>query len=112
MAETDCTKRSMGRSSRGTQYQTHKKESSVKVEVKSEPSLDVPTPKPRGKGRGEHPKRSRWSPPTTTTQTLALFRTTKTSAKYSEKLATNPIKNILNENLHLISAAILNYNFS
>ena len=41
----------------GTQYQTHKKESSVKVEVKSEPSLDVPTPKPRGKGRGETSKK-------------------------------------------------------
>ena len=37
----------------GTQYQTHKKEDSTKVEVKSEPSLNVPTPKPRGKGRGK-----------------------------------------------------------
>ena len=34
----------------GTQYQTHKKEGSAKIEVKSEPSLNVPTPKPRGKG--------------------------------------------------------------
>ena len=34
----------------GMQYQTHKKEGSVKVEVKSEPGLNIPTPTPRGRG--------------------------------------------------------------
>ena len=40
----------------GMQYQTHK-EDSTKVEVKSEPSLNIPTPKPRGKGRGKLSKK-------------------------------------------------------
>ena len=42
---------------RRTQYQTHKKEGSVKIEVKSEPNLTIPTPTPRGKGRGRPSKK-------------------------------------------------------
>ena len=34
----------------GTQYQTHKKEGSVKIEVKTEPGQNIPTPTPRGRG--------------------------------------------------------------
>ena len=41
----------------GTQYQTLKKEDSMKAEVKSEPSLDVPTLRPKGKGRGKTSKK-------------------------------------------------------
>ena len=37
----------------GTQYQTLKKEDSIKSEIKPEPKLDVPTPWPKGKGRGK-----------------------------------------------------------
>ena len=41
----------------GTQYQTLKKEDSMKAEVKLEPSLDVPTLRPKGKGRGKMSKK-------------------------------------------------------
>ena len=41
----------------GMQYQTHKKEGSVKVEIKSEPGLNIPTPTPRGRARGRPSKK-------------------------------------------------------
>ena len=34
----------------GMQYQTHKKEGSAKIEVKTEPGLNISTPTPRGRG--------------------------------------------------------------
>ena len=34
----------------GMQYQTRKKEGSAKIEVKTEPGLNIPTPIPRGRG--------------------------------------------------------------
>ena len=41
----------------GTQYQMHKKEGSAKIEVKSEPGLNIPTPTPRGRGQGRPTKK-------------------------------------------------------
>ena len=41
----------------GTQYQTHKKEGSMKIEVKTEPGHNIPMPTPRGRGRGRPSKK-------------------------------------------------------
>ena len=41
----------------GMQYQAHKKEGLAKIEVKTEPGLNIPTPTPRGRGRGRPSKK-------------------------------------------------------
>ena len=41
----------------GMQYQTHKKEGSMKIEVKTEPGQSIPMPTPRGTGQGRPSKK-------------------------------------------------------